>query len=64
MNKNMAQERLTSSLITLTADFGDRFAQAQVELVVHSINPDAKLVVISNEVLDLIIKYCGGKYVS
>lgn len=46
----MAQERLGNNLITLTADFGDRFAQAQVELAVHTINPDSKFVVVSNEV--------------
>lgn len=46
----MNRERLKNSVITLTADFGDRFAQAQMELVVHSINPQARFVVLSNEV--------------
>lgn len=46
----MSKERLKNSVITLTADFGDRFAQAQMELVVHSINPKARFVVLSNEV--------------
>lgn len=46
----MNKERLTSGVITLTSDFGDRFALSQVELAVYSINPRAKFVVISNEV--------------
>ena len=46
----MAQERLGHSLITLTADFGDQFAQAQVALVVYFINPDARFLVVSNGV--------------
>lgn len=46
----MTGERLKESVITLTADFGDRFSQAQVELSAYSVNPDAKFIPISNEV--------------
>lgn len=38
------------SVITLTSDFGDRFAESQVELVVYSINPDAKFLVLTGDV--------------
>lgn len=43
-------ERTTNKVITLTADFGDNFALAQVGLVISSINPEAKFMVISNNV--------------
>lgn len=43
-------ERLRRPVITLISDFGDRFAQSQVELAVHSINPEVKFLVVSNEV--------------
>lgn len=46
----MNREKLRNTVITLTADFGDRFAQAQMELVVQSINPKARFVVLSHEV--------------
>lgn len=46
----MALEKLRDPVITLIADFGDKFAEAQVELVVSSINPQVKFVVVSNEV--------------
>lgn len=47
----MSKERIEkNSLITLTADFGDRFALAQVELVIHRINPQARFIVLCNEV--------------
>lgn len=47
----MSKERLLpSNVITLTADFGDRFAQAQVELAVFAINPRARFVSLTNEV--------------
>lgn len=37
-------------IITLTSDFGDRFAEAQVEMVVHALNPDAKFLALTGEV--------------
>lgn len=46
----MPGERLKEPVITLTTDFGDRFSQAQVELAVYSVNPNAKFIPISNEV--------------
>lgn len=36
-------------VITLTSDFGDEFAKSQVELVINSINPEAKFIVLSNQ---------------
>lgn len=38
------------AVITLTSDFGDDWARSQVELVVHSINPDAKFIPLENKV--------------
>ncbi|MEK7572051.1 MAG: SAM-dependent chlorinase/fluorinase [Patescibacteria group bacterium] len=32
-------------IITLSSDFGDKFAEAQINLVITEINPDAKLIV-------------------
>lgn len=46
----MVKERTGDSVITLISDFGDRFAQAQVELAVHAVNPQVKFMLISNEV--------------
>lgn len=44
------EKEIKNTVITLVSDFGDKFAEAQVELVIHSINPNAKFVVVSNEV--------------
>lgn len=41
---------MNKKVITLTSDFGDTFAQAQLEVVIHSINPYAKFIIASNEV--------------
>lgn len=35
---------MSKPVITLTSDFGDRFAVSQIELVIHSINPDIKFI--------------------
>lgn len=37
-------------IITLTCDFGDDFACSQLELVVHSLNPNIKFITTSKEV--------------
>lgn len=37
-------------IITLTSDFGDTFAQSQLETVIHGINPNIRFIVASNEV--------------
>lgn len=37
-------------VITLTCDFGDKFAVAQMELVMHGISPITKFIVLSNEI--------------
>lgn len=37
-------------VITLTCDFGDKFAASQMELVAHVISPNTKFLVLSNEV--------------
>lgn len=41
---------LQKGIITLTSDFGDRFAEAQVEMVVHAVNPNAKFLALTGEV--------------
>lgn len=37
-------------VVTLVCDFGDKFAASQMELVVHSINPDLKFIIGENNV--------------
>ncbi len=41
---------MKSPLITLTCDFGDRFATGQIESVIYDINPNAKFILASKEV--------------
>ncbi len=41
---------MKARLITLTCDFGDRFAAGQVESVIYDINPKAKFILASKEV--------------
>lgn len=41
---------MKSKLITLTCDFGDTFACAQLEAVIDSINPQAKFLLASNQI--------------
>ena len=36
---------MNKPVITLTSDFADKFAESQVELVIHSINPTIKFIV-------------------
>jgi len=37
-------------VITLTSDFGDRFAESQLELVINSLNPSIKFIVAENNI--------------
>lgn len=41
---------MSQPVITLTCDFGDKFATAQMELVAHCISPSTRFLVLSNEV--------------
>ncbi len=41
---------MTNPIITLTCDFGDRFAAGQVESVIYSLNPSIKFLLASREV--------------
>lgn len=36
---------MNQPIITLSSDFGDKFAEAQIALVIHGINPDAKFII-------------------
>jgi S-adenosylmethionine hydrolase len=41
---------MNNSIITLTSDFGDKFAESQIQLVIDGINPDAKFIVGHNAI--------------
>ncbi len=43
---------MSQPVITLTCDFGDKFAVAQMELVAHTISPSTRFLVLSNEVTE------------
>lgn len=46
----MTIEQKARPVITLVSDFGDTWAKSQVELVIHTINPEVKFITLENEV--------------